>query len=373
MGSSAGRVLGADIMAPVDLPPFDNSAVDGYAVCAGDVAHATADNAVSLQVIAEQPAGGFTDAHLSTGRAIRVFTGSPLPGGADAVVMQEDTKRIEETVKVLEAAKPWENVRLHGEDVKAGERLLAQGTRLGAAQLGLMAASGIATIEAGRQPLVGLLSTGNELCEAGAALTPGGIYESNRTALAALASAGGANVRQYPIVADTAAATRAALVQACDECDVVITSGGVSVGEHDHVKAAFEGIGGAIDFWRIAMRPGKPFVFGKRQNVVLFGLPGNPVSAFVTFILLVRPALLRLQGAVDTQPRQLTGWLAGPVTNRSDRRHFMRVILHNDGTVTSASAQASHMLRSMADANALLDLAPCATIASGTPVKVLPW
>jgi molybdopterin molybdotransferase len=220
---------------------------------------------------------------------------------------------------------------------------------------------------------VGLLATGSELLVAGQPLAPGKIYESNRLALSVLVNRVGAIPKIFPLVPDTRADTLAALKKAFAECDIVITSGGVSVGEMDFVKSAFEEIGGSLEFWKVAIRPGRPFVFGRFREKFLFGLPGNPVSAFVTFLLLVRPALLRWQGATAVDLPVSLGVLAEPISNSGDRRHFMRVTMDAEGRIRSAGIQGSHVLSSLANANGLLDLPPKTILPVGTTVAVMRW
>jgi molybdopterin molybdotransferase len=374
LARAAGRILARDAVATVDLPGFDNSAMDGYAVRAADVASAAATTPVRLRLHGQVAAGEVFAGALPTGACLRLFTGSPLPRGADAVVMQEDTRSDPQRpgdIEFLDRVRPWENVRLQGEDLKRGTRSVVAGTRLSAGALGLLAATGVRAVAVGRQPVIGLLATGSELLEPGRDLSPGKIYESNRIALTALAvDAGGAPV-SYPLVADTPADTRAALEKALAETDLVVTSGGVSVGEFDHVKSAFEALGGKLEFWRVAIKPGKPFVFGTWRGKFLFGLPGNPVSALVTFLVLVRPALLRWQGASQIQLPAHPATLAAPLVNGGDRRHFMRVKVDPTGQVQSAGVQASHILNSMAEANALIDVPPETTLTAGQTVNVL--
>lgn len=372
----AGRYAAQPVIAPADLPFFDNSAMDGYAVQAADVAHANKEQPTKLTLIGSVAAGEIFSGEVKPGTCVRIFTGSALPKGADAVVMQEDTSRSESApteVTFHDTVKPWENVRFSGEDVKQGSTLLATGERIGFGALALLAANGIAQVSVHRSPKVGVLATGSELCEPGHPRSGAQIYESNRTTLTHLLKNIGAVPTPYPLVADTLDATRQALEKAIAENDVVLTSGGVSVGELDFVKAAFRELGGQIDFWRVAIKPGKPFVFGKVQGKYLFGLPGNPVSALVTYLLLVRPALLHLQGARETSLPQQTAVLTEPLVNRGDRRHFMRVTVTNDGRVASSGTQASHMLASLAKANGLVDVPPATTLAAGTSVSVLRW
>jgi molybdopterin molybdotransferase len=371
-----GRFLAAPLVSTIDLPPADNSAMDGYAVRAADLAAASAENPVALELRGESRAGVADDATVAAGTCARIFTGAVLPPGTDAVVMQEDIARMEgPAVKIIfnEPVKPWENVRLRGEDVRQKAVLAETGDELTAQRLALLAGVGINRVSVRRRPLLGLLATGDELAEAGEPLRPGMIYESNRAGLAALSLAAGAVPKVYPLVPDDLGLTKKALQTAFAECDAVVSSGGVSVGSMDFVKQAFAEIGGQLDFWSVSMRPGKPFAFGARDGRLLFGLPGNPVSAMVTFFLLARPALLRMQGARDVRPPMSWGKLAAPLHNRGDRRHFVRVLLDAEGQVRSTGGQASHMLGSMAAANGLVDVPPGANWPAGSPVAVLRW
>jgi molybdopterin molybdotransferase len=374
LSQAAGRVVADAVLSPIDLPAFDNSAMDGYAVRSADLASASAQSPVSLKLGGHVPAGAVSTGVLQPGTCVRVFTGSPLPNGADAVVMQEDSRSdVDQSgaVLILDRAKPWENVRFRGEDIKAGTTLVRTGEAITPGRLGLIAAAGIDSVSVHRRPVVGVLATGSELVEAGQPLAPGKIYESNRRALEPLLLGSGAIARVFPLVPDTLDATCQALRQGLDECDAVVTSGGVSVGELDFVKAALEKLGGTMDFWRVAIKPGKPFVFGRLGEKFLFGLPGNPVSAMVTFLLLVRPALRRLQGAIEVLPPITHGILAEALTNNGERRHFVRVRVDENGAVRSAGAQASHLLSSLAAANGLVEVPPNATLAAGSPVRVI--
>ena len=373
---AAGRILAEDIASSIDLPPFDNSAMDGYAVRAEDVERATREIPICLRLRGKAAAGEIFAGEISRGQCVRLFTGSPLPRGADAVVMQEDT-RVDpgqpDEVFVLDAAKPWENVRLRGGDVNKGSVLARAGEVLTAGNISLLAASGITGIVTGKVPRVGVLATGSELREAGQILAPGQICESNRAALAVLIRRTGGVPQSFPLVPDNLPATCRALEAAFGENDAVVTSGGVSVGELDFVKAAFEQLGGELQFWKVAIRPGKPFVFGRCRGKFLFGLPGNPVSAFVTFLLLVRPALLRWQGAAEVALPAYPGVLAEPLANPGERRHYMRVRVDRAGRVFSAGLQASHALRSLAAANGLVDVSPQTFLAPGMTVPVMRW
>jgi molybdopterin molybdotransferase len=371
-----GRYLAAPIHSPVDLPPADNSAMDGYAVRATDLATASAENPVALRLSGEARAGNVFEGAVEAGMCVRIFTGAILPRGADAVVMQEDVavpRRSSGNVHFSEPVKSWENVRLRGEDVRQNALLADAGERLTAQRLSLLAAAGIAKVKAASVPVVAIRSTGNELVEAGEPLSPGMIYESNSLGLAALARQAGAGVLLKPPVGDDLRTIKQALELGFEKGDMVVTSGGVSVGEVDLVKQAFVDIGGEIDFWTVAIKPGKPFAFGRRGKKLFFGLPGNPVSALVMFFLLARPALLRLQGAREIGPPVSWGTLAEPLSNPGERRHFVRVILDARGWVRSAGSQASHILTSMACASGVVDVPPATTWPTGTLVAVLRW
>jgi len=371
-----GRFLARDQIAPLDLPLFDNSAMDGYAVQAKDVAQATENNPVPLKLVAQVPAGTVAPHPLQPGQCIRIYTGSAVPEGADAVVMQEDTTTDPAhpgQVLFLDRVKPWENLRLRGEDIKQGKLLIRAGERINASRLALIGAMGQDTLQVGTRPMVGIMATGSELLEPGQIIQPGKIFESNRLMLATLAAQVGARTKVYPLVPDSLADTQTTLETALQECDAVVTSGGVSVGDLDFVKPAFEKVGGKLDFWKVAMKPGKPFVFGSREGVFWFGLPGNPVSALVTFLMLAGPALLKMQGATQVQLPATPGILGEPVSNPGDRRHFMRVHLDRTGHVFSTGTQASHIMSSLAAANGLIDVPPQTEWAKGERVMVLSW
>jgi len=380
---ATGRIVAEEILSSIDLPPFDNSAMDGYAVRASDVASAKPDSPVALRLVGRIAAGENFSGEVTPGACVRLFTGSSLPGGADAVVMQEDTTveaAAPKEIQILDPVKPWENVRFHGEDVKRGACLVVKGDTLDVGGVALLAATGCVEVAVSRRPLVGILATGSELREPGQSLQPGQIYESNRLAIAALVRKAGAIPRIYPLVTDLLEATRLALSNSFKECDIVVTSGGVSVGEMDFVKQALAELGGNLQFWKVAIKPGRPFVFGRipsdqplTGHKLFFGLPGNPVSALVTFLLLVRPAILRWQGASNVALSTYPAILAEPLENQGERRHFMRVRISIDGRVHSAGYQASHILSSFAAADGLVDVPPRSTLAAGTTVHVLRW
>lgn len=376
LAEADGRVLLDKLQAALDLPPFDNSAMDGYAVRAADVQAASPESPARLQISARVAAGETSPNQVAPGCCARLFTGSPLPAGTDAVVRQEDTRPVtgdSESILVLAAAPPGENVRTRGSDVRLGTLLFDGGTVLAAPHLGLLSACGIGRAGVGRRPRIALLASGSELREPGGPLSPGEIYESNRLPLAALTRKAGGLACLLPPVADSLAGIRAALTGAFHEYDAVVTCGGVSVGDLDFIKPAFEAMGGILDFWQVAMKPGRPFVFGRWREKLLFGLPGNPVSALVTFLLLVRPALLRWQGAGEVALPTHPGVLAERLDNPGGRRHFLRVRVDARGQVRSAGAQGSHCLGALSAANALLDIPPRTALCAGAPVRVMRW
>jgi molybdopterin molybdotransferase len=298
-----------------------------------------------------------------------------MPAGADAVVMQEDVVLAAESSLALahDAVKPWENVRFRGEDVRVGHELLASGERISIGKLALLAATGVGQVSVGRSPRVAILASGDELRPAGTPLAPGEIYESNAIALAELIRGAGGIPLSRPSVRDTESDVGRALTDAFDGADIVLTAGGASVGEHDLFKQIFEGLGGEVDFWKIAIKPGKPFFFGRWRGRFLCGVPGNPVSAFVTAFLLVRPLLLKLQGATDLTPPSFPANLAEVFSNQDSRRHFVRVCVDAEGKVRPAGLQASHRLSSLARADGLVDVPPNTSLAAGSRVRVLRW
>ena len=361
-----GAVLDGDVAAQWPLPSFDNSAMDGYAVRAADIASASADHPVSLPVSGEIPAGSTAPNWVEPGTCMQIMTGAAMPGGADAVVPVEATDGGTAVVQIREAVPAGSAVRLTGGDAQPGDLLLASGTRIGPVHLGLLAAAGRATVRARPRPRVTVISTGDELIEPGTELIPGQIWESNGKMLAAAAQQAGCDARRFPIVRDNIAAVLAAVETAISEADLLITSGGVSMGgEHDVVKAALATLG-TVSFRKVAMQPGMPQGFGTvgPDSTPIFTLPGNPVSAYVSFCLFVLPALDALQGyererGASPLPATLTKAVRSPAAKRS----FLRGVLDRrpDGQaagqvtqVTPVTGQASHQLASLARANALV-------------------
>jgi molybdopterin molybdotransferase len=361
---ASGRVLAADAIARVDLPPFRSSAMDGYAVRAGDTPGA-------LAVVGQSAAGRPSDATLGPGQAIAISTGAVVPDGADAVVPVERTRSAGGSVEVAQVER-GENVRPRGGDIAAGDDVLPAGAACGPAQLGALAAVGLETVRCGRRPRVVVLATGSELRRPGEPLGPGEIYESNTVMLAAQLRRAGADVEVHGAVADDAAATRAALERGL-AADVLLTSGGVSVGEHDLVRGLLAELGVVEVFWRVAVKPGKPIAFSTRGSTLVFGLPGNPVSSFVGFELFVRPALAALQGAGDPRPAFLPGRLGAALRRNVARDELVRGRIDGSGLVTPLRGQESHMIARAAHANALV-LVPHGEgeLAAGSSVSWLP-
>ncbi len=370
-----GRVLSQDVVSPVNLPVADNSSMDGYALQAAEVQTASESQPVRLEVIGSVPAGSAPSVALRPGTCVRLFTGSFLPTGADAVVMQEDTIRIDAgaSIDCLDPVKPWENVRFRGEDVKLGAHLMSSGQRIQLRDLGMLAACGFAELSVACRPKVGILATGQELQEAGEPLRPGAIYESNRMVLAELVRRVGGEPTVYPLVEDTLEDTKTALARAAAENDAVVTSGGVSVGDYDLIRPGIEALGGELHFWRVRLRPGKPFVFASLDGIPLFGLPGNPVSAVTTFMVLVRPALLKMQGAEERTPPIRRTTMGEHLSNPGDRPHYFRVQFDSDGAATSSGLQGSHALQSLARSDGWLRVEPGESLTPGTPVEVMLW
>jgi molybdopterin molybdotransferase len=302
------------------------------------------------------------------GQASRIFTGAPIPKGANAVVMQEDAKVHPSTVSIHTAAVLGENIRFSGEDVRAGDTVLRQGQVLEAGTLGLMASLGLNRAKVIPRPRVGVLVNGDEIVPAGKRLRPGQIYNSNSVMLAALVRRCDAEVIALGVAGDRRKALRSKIQEAMRRCDALVTVGGVSVGKYDLVKPVLEELGAKLKFWQVAMKPGKPLVFGTLGHLPVFGLPGNPVSAFVTFLLLVRPAILKLRGLTTPLP-SLEAAMGEALSNPGDRRHFLRVRV-NHGIVRSAGRQGSHVLSSLAAANGLLDLAAGERVRKGQRVQV---
>lgn len=372
-----GRVLARDLVSDLQVPPHDNSAMDGYAMCCADLSSA----GITLRVGQRIPAGTVADLPLASGEAARIFTGAQLPPGADTVVMQEDCQALEDgLVRVNIMPRLGQNVRRAGEDVRLGATVLPQGTRLNPAALGLAASIGLSRLPVARRPRVALFSTGDELVMPGtvapAQLPPGAIYNSNRFFLRALLQRLGCVVTDCGIVPDQREATINALRQAAEGHDLILSSGGVSVGEEDHVKPAVLALG-TLDLWQIAIKPGKPFAYGRLRTgqgqAHFIGLPGNPVSSYVTFLLLVRPFLLRLQGVPEPAlaPTAVTLPAHFEWARAEKRREFLRARRNAAGGVDLHPQQGSGVLTSVAWGDGLVDNPPERCIARGDPVRFI--
>ncbi|MBN8447407.1 MAG: molybdopterin molybdotransferase MoeA [Candidatus Accumulibacter sp.] len=369
--AAAGRVLARAQAAAVDAPPLDNSAMDGYALAVADVPQLASCLPVSQRIVA-----GSVGTRLQPGTTARIFTGAPIPAGADAVVMQELCQHAADSVLINHLPRVGEHIRRAGSDIAAGSEILSVGLRLRPQDTAQAGSVGIADLPVFRRLRVAVLFTGDELRMPGEALPPGAIYNANRFLLCPLLERLGCVVRDLGQVADDLAATRRALREAAHDNDLVLSSGGVSVGEEDHVKAAVE-LEGRLEMWKIAIKPGKPLAFGHLtspgREVPLIGLPGNPVSCLVTFLMLVRPLLLKMQGVREVSPpayllRADFDWL------RPDaRREFLRARSNGDGGVDLFPNQASGVLSSAVWADGLVDNPPQQVIHRGDRVRFLPF
>jgi molybdopterin molybdotransferase len=360
-----GLILAEDVVAAGDVPAFANSAMDGFAVRSG-----ASDR--RLRIAGESRAGTPFPGEVGDGEAVRISTGAALPAGADAVLQIELVDVDGDTIVLRDAVAPGRNVREAGDDLRGGTRVLAAGTRLGPAELGVAIGAGRMNVHVTPRPRVAIVTTGDELMPPGTPLAPGQIHDSNGATLAALAARAGAEVVGSGHAVDDPEATRTVVAQALDAADVVVLAGGVSVGPHDHVKAALTDLGVRELLWRVALRPGKPTWLGERQGKLVLGLPGNPVSAYVTFLLFGRPALAALAGADPTVPRT-SAPLAVALPRHPDRDEMVRVRRDAEGRVAPTGPQGSHVLSSLLGADALA-LVPRGDgeLAAGTDVVLEP-
>lgn len=365
-----GRVSAAPVIARLSQPPADVSAMDGYALRAAD-----GTLGAVLEVVGESPAGHPFAGALGPGQAVRLFTGSLVPDGADAILLQEDATREAERVRVNEAVRPGRHIRRAGQDFAAGEAVLPAGRRLGARDIGLAAAANHPWIAVHRRPRVGVLATGDEIALPGEPIPPGGIVSSNAHALAALIRAGGGEAVVLPVAPDDRAAI-AAVADSVGGMDMLVTTGGASVGDHDLVVAGLRTRGLEVDFWKIAMRPGKPLVFGRLGPVPVLGLPGNPVSALVCAVLFLSPALAALSGLPPGPPPSTAARLGAPVAANDARADHLRATLERDPegrlVATAFPVQDSAMLRRLVQADALILRPPHApALPAGAEVAVI--
>jgi molybdopterin molybdotransferase len=364
-----GRVLAEPIVSRREIPPWANSSMDGYAVRAADIGSVP----VTLPVVAKIPAGSYPEKPLAPGTAARIFTGAPLPDGADTVIPQEDVQADADHVVIGRAVETGAYVRPRGEDVRVGDVVLTPGRRLGAAEIGLLATLGHSPVQVYRRPRVAVLSTGNELADLGVEPGPGQIPNTNTYSLAAQVLESGGEPTNLGVAPDRLEDIEER-IRAGRSADVLISSAGVSVGELDLVRTAFERCGAQLHLWRVSMRPGKPITFGSLGRTLVFGLPGNPVSAMVTFELFVRPALLRMAGLREVFRPRVRARALEPIPNPGRRRGYLRVTLERDADGWSArltGEQGSAILRSMVDADGLAVVAGDTVIAKGDAVEVI--
>ena len=356
LDQALGRVMAEDVVSRINNPPLDNSAMDGYALIAGDIQSATPENPVKLEMVEEIAAGYTAKGTLKPGQTMRIMTGAPIPPGADAVLMQEDTQKDGDSILCLDRADVEENIRRAGEDIKIGESVLKKGTTLSPAHIGMLAVIGRSQIAVGQRPTVAILSTGDEILELDE--TPEGplIFNSNGHMLAAqIKSAGG-----IPVYLGIAKDTEEDLMEKFAwalKADIVVSSGGVSVGDYDLVKSTLQKMGQEMLFWKVAMKPGKPLAFGRIGKTPIFGLPGNPVSSFVSFEQFVRPSLRKVLGCSDLSHKTVQAKLTRTIYKKPGRLHFLSSIVswaNGEYTVTPAGEQGSGILKSAANANGLL-------------------
>lgn len=373
---SAGRYASRAVLARFDSPPFDNSAMDGYAVRSTDVAGAGQGRVVRLTIRGESRAGGPLPAALAPQTACRIFTGAPMPIGADAVVMQEDTEREGDEVLIRESSPPATHIRAQGSDLRSGAELLRAGDRLWPGEIGLLASQNVDRVHVFRQPKVAIISTGDELRELGDELMPGTIVNSNVYVLTEMLRALGVVPIVFPAAADTLPEIEAVLRKAL-ETDVIITTGGVSVGAYDFVHDAFANVGIEPAFWKVRIKPGKPLVFAQFEGKPVIGLPGNPISAMITFEVLLAPCLRSMLGDPEPHPQPVMARLREPYRHRPGRVEIARGVATREGdelVVALHDRQGSGSLTSFVGVNALAILpADRAEFAAGEPVETILW
>jgi molybdopterin molybdotransferase len=372
--SALGRVVREDIRSPYPIPPFAKSAMDGYALRARDTRTARPGKPVELVVIEDVPAGRVPRNFLRPGQAIRIMTGAPLPGGADAVVIVEDTERGDRTVKIFSAVERGENIGKAGEDVRKGKRIIAKGTRIGPAELGMLSACGKTRVRVGRIPSAAIISTGDEIVETGKPMKPGQIRDANSYSLFGLCEQAGVSPELLGIARDRKGLLEKKLALAKTH-DLVLLSGGVSIGDYDLVKDILKRNRVRPIFWKVAIKPGKPTFAGKRKGQMVFGLPGNPVSVMITFLLFVRPAVDMMTGRVPVGLRRARAHLAEGLKLKPGRRQFLRGVLERRDESYSVRAlpdQESGILRSMLMADVLIDVPATVTrLKKGDRVEII--
>jgi molybdopterin molybdotransferase len=362
---AGNRVLAQDIAASIALPRFDNSTMDGYAVRADE-----ALTGVRLLVCGEQAAGPDLALSVRPGEAVRIYTGAPIPRHADAVIMQEDVDADGRTILVREGVTRGENIRVRGGDLCEGQKVASKGSLLTGPKLAAIASQGTSELPVFKRPCVAIFATGSELRSQGEPLNSGEIYETNRILLAQLVTGSGAKGDVFEIVPDLEEAHLQSF-QRARSYDAIVVAGGVSVGTKDLVKPTLQRLGAKLELWRVAVKPGKPFMFGRLENTLVFGLPGNPVSAFVTFLLFARPALWKLGGRSSLELPRARARLGEELVNRGDRPHYLRGVYH-EGTFKPVGKQESHALFALSQANALCRLEPDQTLGANSLVDVIP-
>ncbi len=371
--NSLGRVMGEDVVAGRNIPPKDNSAMDGYALRAQDTAGASPNQPVILEVIEDLPAGVIPQKSVRAGQASRIMTGAPIPEGADAVLRMEDTEKDGNRVKIFVETRSGQDIRSAGEDVREGEVVIPRGSIIRPAAIGMLASLGRSFISVYQKPLVAILATGNELVDIDESPSPWKIVNSNSYSIAAQAMDCGATTMQLGIARDEREDLLAKF-QAAKRADVIISSGGVSVGDYDLVKDIMQEVGSLMQFWQVAMRPGKPLAYGTIGNIPVFGLPGNPVSSMISFEQFIRPALLKMMGHKNLFRRTVTAVLKEDVEKRKGLTHFIRTaVTFADGryAATTTGEQGSGILKSMVRANGLIVLPEdMELIKAGTEVTV---
>jgi len=372
--TALGRVLAETVVSAIDTPPFANSAMDGYALRSRDCANG---HDACLKVIGSCFAGTPFDRKVGAGECVRIMTGAPIPAGADTVIMQERVERDGDTIRFSTRPAAGGNVRHAGEDRRRGDTVVTAGTRLGAAEIGLLASVGVSEVKVRRPLRVAFFSTGDELTSLGSPLAPGQIYDSNRYSLFALLQRAGITCHDLGVIPDNREAVRSAFRQAADMADLILTSGGVSVGEADYITSTLRELG-EINFWRMAMKPGKPLAFGRVRQATFFGLPGNPVAVMVTFYQFVLPAIRKMSGETAREPLLLPVRAAEAFRKAQGRMEFQRGVLSRDAqgnwTVSSTGGQGSHLLSSMGRANCFVLLAADSSgTAAGETVTVQPF
>ncbi|MGD1010371.1 MAG: gephyrin-like molybdotransferase Glp [Candidatus Aminicenantales bacterium] len=374
LADALGRTLARDVLAREPVPPFSKATMDGYAVRAADTCAAGGAGAVELEVIEDLPAGRVCRRDIGPGRAVRIMTGAPLPGGADAVVMVENTEKAGGWVRILRPVGQGDNIGEAGEDVQKGDLVLEKGDLVGPAEVGMLAALGHASVRSSRRPEVAVIATGDEIVEPGRKPRPGQIRNSNGHALRAMALQAGAKADYLGIARDRDSSLKLKIRKA-RKADILVLSGGVSVGDHDLVKEELRGLGVRPVFWRVRIKPGKPVFFGVRGRQLVFGLPGNPTSAMVTFHLFVRPAIDRMLGRKIVGPRAGKAVLEKEIALKPGRTQFLRAVLAGDGPglrVDPFPDQKSGVLRSMVRSRALIVVpADVSRIERGTVVEIL--